>query len=283
LTLQHEFPLDMVATASYVGALGRRQYIFNGAINMNLASPGPGSISPRRPYYAEFPNVAGISEAAPWYNTNYQALQTTLEHRFQKGLSLLMTYTWAHGLDDESTLRLDRQAEYGNSFLDVRQRFTLMASYMLPFKRNFLARNWGVNAIVVATTGIPFDITNAASRSNTGGGDRPNVVCDPTSGFSQSIYEWFNTSCFAAQPFYTYGDLGRNVLHAPGSAELDVALHREFVIKERMHLQLRGEAFNVTNTPAFSAPGGSFGSPSFGVISGAGLGRNIQLALRLTF
>lgn len=289
LTFQRELPLGMVATASYVGALGRRQYIFNGAVNVNLASPGPGPILPRRPYYSVFPNVSGIGEAAPWYNTNYQALQTTLEHRYKNGLTLLATYTWAHALDNESSLRLDRQAEYGNSFLDVRNRFTLMADYTLPFAENskgfaaMLARNWGINLISVLTTGLPFDITNAASRSNTGGGDRPNAVCDPTAGFTQSIYEWFNTSCFAAQPLYTYGDLGRNVLHGPGRAELDVAVHRQFALKEKTRLQFRAEAFNVTNTPAFSSPGAAFGSSSFGVISGAGLGRNVQLALRLLF
>ena len=79
-------------------------------------------------------------------------------------------------------------------------------------------------------------------------------------GFQQSVYEWFNTSCFAAQPLYTYGDLGRNVLHGPGREELDLAIHREFILKESMRLQFRGEAFNITNTPAFSAPGASFGS-----------------------
>ena len=288
-TLQRELPLGMVATVSYVGALGRRQYIFNGAVNVDLAPPGPGPILPRTPYYSVFPNVSSIAIAAPWYNTNYQALQATLEHRYQNGLTLLGTYTWAHGLDDEPSIVNNPQSEYGNSFLDLRQRFTLMADYALPFARDakgpaaVLARNWGINLVTVLTTGLPFDITNAASLSNTGGSDRPNVVCNPNSGFQQSVYEWFNTSCFVAQQLYTYGDLGRNVLHGPGRADLDLAIHREFIPKEGIRLQFRGEAFNVTNTPAFSAPGASFGSSTFGVINSAGLGRNIQLALKLLF
>jgi hypothetical protein len=146
-----------------------------------------------------------------------------------------------------------------------------------------LAKNWGINLVAVLTTGLPFDITNAASRSNTGGSDRPNAVCNPNSGFQQSVFEWFNTSCFAAQPLYAYGDLGRNVLHGPGRENLDLAIHREFSLKESMRLQFRAEAFNITNTPAFSAPGAAFGSGTFGVISSAGLGRNIQLALKLLF
>lgn len=288
-TLQRELPLGLVATVAYVGALGRRQYIFNGAVNVDLAPPGPGTILPRTPYYSVFPNVSAIAIAAPWYNTSYQGLQATLEHRYQKGLSLLATYTWSHSLDDEPSIRNNPQAEYGNSFLDLRQRFTLLEDYAMPFAKAakgpaaMLAKGWGIQGVVVLTTGIPFDITNAASRSNTGGGDRPNVVGNPTAGFQQSIYEWFNTAAFASQPLYTYGNLGRNVLHAPGREALDLAIHREFFPREGMRLQFRAEAFNVTNTAPFGAPSGSFGSPTFGVISSAGLGRNVQLALKLLF
>jgi outer membrane receptor protein involved in Fe transport len=289
LTLQRELPKGMVLTVAYVGALGRRQYIFNGAVNVDLASPGPGTILPRTPYYSVFPNVSSIAIAAPWYNTSYQGLQATLEHRYQNGLSLLGTYTWSHSLDDEPSILNNPQTEYGNSFLDLRHRFTLLADYTMPFAKGakgpaaMLAKGWGIQGVVVLTTGIPFDITNASGRSNTGGGDRPNVVGDPNSGFTQSIYEWFNTAAFALQPLYTYGNLGRNVLHAPGRKDLDLAIHREFIPREGLHLQFRAEAFNLTNTPPFAAPGGSFGSATFGVISSAGLGRNIQLALKLLF
>jgi hypothetical protein len=288
-TLQRQLPLGLVATLAYVGALGRRQYIFNGAVNVDLAPPGPGAILPRTPYYSVFPNVSAISIAAPWYNTSYQGLQATLEHRYQNGLSLLATYTWAHSLDDEPSILNNPKTEYGNSYLDLRQRFTLLGDYAMPFAKGakglaaLLAKGWGIQGVVVLTTGIPFDITNSAARSNTGGGDRPNVVGDPTSGFQQSIYKWFNTAAFASQPLYTYGNLGRNVLHAPGRRSLDLAIHREFVPKEGLHLQFRGEAFNFTNTPPFGAPSGSFGSATFGVISSAGLGRNIQLALKMLF
>ena len=289
LTLQRQLPLGLVATVAYVGALGRRQYIFNGAVNVNLAPPGPGTIAPRQPYYSVFPNVSSIAIAAPWYNTSYQGLQTTLEHRYQNGLSLLGTYTWSHSLDNEPSIRNNPPAERGNSFLDLRQRFTFLGDYALPFAKGakgaaaFLAKDWGIQGIVVLTTGIPFDITNSAARANTGGGDRPNVVGDPTSGFHQSIYQWFNTAAFASQPLYNYGNLGRNVLHMPGRRSLDLAVHRDFILKEGLRLQFRGEAFNITNTPPFGSPGGSFGSATFGVISSAGLGRNVQLGLKLLF
>lgn len=297
LTVQREVGLGFVATAAYVGALGRRQYIFNGATSVNLAPPGPGAIQQRRPYYNVFPNVAAITINGPWYNSVYQGLQTTMERRYQNGLSLLATYTYAHSIDDApgsagtgaTALPNNPVAERGNSILDLRHRFTMLGDYALPFAKSvkgfkgMLAKDWGVNAIVVLSTGIPFDITNSAARSNTGGSDRPNVVGDPTSGFQQSVYRWFNTAAFTAQPLYTYGNLGRNVLHAPGRKSLDLAIHREFSIREGMRLQFRAEGFNVTNTAPFAFPGAAFGSPTFGVISSAGLPRNIQMALKLLF
>ena len=297
LTIQREVGHDFVATVAYVGALGRRQYLFNGATSFNLAPPGPGAVQQRRPYYSVFPNASTITINGPWYNSVYQGLQSTLERRYKNGLSVLATYTYAHSIDNASgssgtgalAIPDNRQAERGNSILDLRHRFTLLGDYALPFARNakgitgILAKDWGVNAIVVLSTGISNDITNSAARSNTGGVDRPNVVGDPTSGFQQSVYQWFNTKAFASQPLYTFGNLGRNVLHAPGRKSLDLAIHRDFTVREGMRLQFRAEGFNVTNTAPFAFPGLAFGSPTFGVISSAGLPRNIQLALKLLF
>jgi len=293
LTLQHQLPKNFVATVGYVGALGRRQYIFNGTVNVNQPTPGPGSVNPRRPYYPIFPLVSNISVAGPWYNTDYHGLQATLERRFKSGLTLLSTYTYSHATDDFVQQENYPKQEYGNSYLDMRHRFTLLTSYDLPFGRTgkgaaaAVAHGWRVNAVVILATGLPFNITDATAQSNTGGTDRPNIIagCNPTQGFTQNTYEWFNTGCFQYQPIYTWGNLARNYLHGPPHKELDLSIHREFRATERITVQFRAEAFNVTNTPAFGAPGSAYapGSATFGVISSAGLPRNIQLALKTLF
>ncbi len=48
-------------------------------------------------------------------------------------------------------------------------------------------------------------------------------------------------------------------------------------------IELRVEAFNVTNTTPFGAPNGSFGSAAFGTITTAGDPRVIQLAVKFLF
>ena len=148
-----------------------------------------------------------------------------------------------------------------------------------------LAKDWSVSAIVVLATGLPFNITDASAQSQTGGTDRPNIVGDPLANFDQSPSMWFNRAVFRYQPIGTYGNAGRNLLHAPGRANLDFSLHREFAVRDKTRLQFRAEAFNITNTPPFNAPNSTYSptSTNFGVITGAGLPRNIQVALKLLF
>ena len=142
LTLQRQLPLDLVGTLGWVAALGRDQPI---GMPVNQPLPGLGSLQPRRPYVSSFPNVSNISESGAWGSSNYNGLQTSLERRFQKGFSALVSYTWSHVLDNfagtiggTSALRLsnNRSIEYGNSPYDVRQRFTLFLNYELPFAKD---------------------------------------------------------------------------------------------------------------------------------------------------
>jgi len=62
------------------------------------------------------------------------------------------------------------------------------------------------------------------------------------------------------------------------------AFSKEFVIREGMKLQVRGEFFNFTNTPRFDVPGTLFGSTSFGsVTSTLNTPRHTQIGLRFEF
>jgi hypothetical protein len=63
---------------------------------------------------------------------------------------------------------------------------------------------------------------------------------------------------------------------------LDFSLIKNFPITETSRVQLRGEAFNITNTPVFGLPNTTVGNPGFGVIgSQANQPRNLQIALKL--
>jgi hypothetical protein len=60
------------------------------------------------------------------------------------------------------------------------------------------------------------------------------------------------------------GTLGRNVPAGFGMWQLDVALKREFHIKERFGIELRLDGFNALNHPNFADPVKFLDSPLFG-------------------
>jgi hypothetical protein len=98
------------------------------------------------------------------------------------------------------------------------------------------------------------------------------------------------------------GTLGRNVFRGFGARQLDLALRREFALRENLKLSLRAEAFNIFNTPNFANPSGvvsasyqtntTFGRSSQLLASGLGglsslyqIGgvRSFQLAAKIQF
>ena len=99
----------------------------------------------------------------------------------------------------------------------------------------------------------------------------------------RSLQNWFDTTAFAPNAPFTFGNAGRNLIGGPGQSNLDFAMYKGFRLTERVSLQFRGEAFNATNTPPFSPPNAQLGDPDFGVISAAGAPRNLQGGLKVIF
>jgi hypothetical protein len=302
LTLQRELIPGLVWNVGYVGNLTRKLEF---VAEIDQAPPGPGTVQPRRYFYSLLPGVSSIQEMYTGANANYHSLQTSLEHRFSQGFNLSTNYTYGHLIDDGPCrggckmgseagpfplLSANRRLDRGNSDIDLRHRFALMASYQLPFGnrsngvRSVLTKGWQLNAIAALQSGQTFTIQNSSARDNTGSGDRPNLVGNPYST-PQTPNSWFTTAAFAAQPLYTVGDVGRNTMYGPPMKDLDFSALKNFEIREHTTLQFRGELFNILNHPNFGLPASSLGASNFGVISSTGnyLPRNIQLALKLIF
>lgn len=104
--------------------------------------------------------------------------------------------------------------------------------------------------------------------------------------------------------FGTFGTMGRNLFRGPGYRNWDFSVTKNWMIQERLTVQLRGEFFNILNHPTFANPygvGGQLGNvdPSvpgaFGAngltpdvaaanpVIGSGGPRAIQLGLKLKF
>lgn len=63
-----------------------------------------------------------------------------------------------------------------------------------------------------------------------------------------------------------------------------MSIYKIFALYRKSTLQFRAEAFNLTNTVVFAAPGTTVGTPTFGkVIAIANSPRQLQFGLKLQF
>jgi hypothetical protein len=86
-----------------------------------------------------------------------------------------------------------------------------------------------------------------------------------------------------------FGNAGRSILRAPGSGNLDASLFKDVHLGERRRLELRAEAFNLTNTPTFTLPNArsavlTVGNAAFGKSSGSQtVGRQVQFGIKVVW
>jgi outer membrane receptor protein involved in Fe transport len=312
LAVQHELPHGWLFEAAYVGSKGR-QLPF--VVNINQARPD-GTPAPFNGL-GKVQVIRGIGDA------DYHSGQFKLEKRFSEGLFVLASYTWSKSLDTVSSALFSKDVTGGvQNVFDVRQnrgpsdwdvphRFSLSYVYDLPYGkgRRFgsdgrgvlgaLLGNWQMTGLFVAHSGLPGTVTVGGSVP--GGDARPNVLRDPNlSGSDRSVDHWFDTSAFVANyaadgRTLLAGNAGRNIIRGPAYINFDLGLIKFVPIKNDMRLQLRAEAFNLTNTPHFALPvlrmsDKAFGkithtrnSTNFGSTATSFANRMIQLALKLEF
>jgi hypothetical protein len=140
-----------------------------------------------------------------------------------------------------------------------------------------------VNEITEAVIGAAIEVVSG-NPANTGSYtvvQRPDVIGSPFDNFSRTLAQDFNTAAFARPANFTYGSAGRNILRGRPQFNWDFSALKNFQIVERLRLQFRFEAFTLTNTQRFGAPGNVLGTAAFGVISSAAVPRNLQFGLKL--
>jgi hypothetical protein len=304
IAVQRELAGQMAATVAYVGVLTRDQVV---SIPVNTPPPGAGAVQARRPLIAVFPSVAGIGYRTNAQSANYRAVQLVLDKRFSAGWGGRVGYTWSHqrvtapdsqypfssipaGPNPFPAMLNNVIYETADAGQDIRHRLTFGVNYELAVARTargmtaFLAKGWQINAVGVMQSGTPFNITNGTARSNTGSGDRPNQIKDPNlKSSARTLTRWFDTSAFEPQPLFTVGNTPLNAMHGPGFMTIDLSVFKDFVPRSGTRIQFRIETFNLTNHANFGNPGAALGTSSFGVISSAGLARNVQFALKYLF
>ena len=289
--VQRELPANSVLEVNYVGNKGTNLYDAN---PINIPPPGPGAIQPRRPY----PTFGSITYNGQDASSIYHALQAKYEKRFGGGLWSLASYTWSKSITTSNVTSVGGNFAYERALtgFDIPQNLTASVGYELPVgKGKKLLPNsdavvtnvlggWQVQGIVVLRSGRPYTPTISRDVANTGvGGQRPirlgsGQLTNPT------IAQWFDKTAFALPANYTYGNSGGDILREDRFKNLDLSLFKQFQFNERTRLQFRAEAFNLTNSPSFAAPGTNIDTASGGVVTSTiSTPRNVQFGMKLTF
>jgi hypothetical protein len=73
-------------------------------------------------------------------------------------------------------------------------------------------------------------------------------------------------------------------LRTPWTVQEDVALIKNFVLREKMNFELRASASNALNRVTFGSPVTTQSSSQFGLFTGQGNSpRNVQMGARFSF
>jgi len=247
-------------------------------------------------------------------STNYNAVEAKVEKRFSQGVYLLFAYTHSRLIDYASSVfsttvlsspnsnslvaadtfrpSLERDSSNG----DMPNVTSISGIYELPAGpghrfasrglRSKLLGGWTLNVIASLQSGMPVTVTQATNNNAFAGFalQRPTIVGKPALDPDQRTpARFFNTSAFTTTPQFAIGNASRNPVRGPAYRDLDIALIKHTKLSEQFDLEFRGEIFNVTNTPAFAQPNGSFGSAAFGtIISTTTDPRVVQFAVRLS-
>jgi hypothetical protein len=324
-----------VLTVGYVGNIGQHLPETINDINSPAPfDPNPGSAlfgTGARPLATNLPNLGTVNWLQSEGVSNYNALQTSFQRRFTKGLAFDANYTWAKALSDITGFSEEGQQgwsnadprhintiDYGIAENDIAQRFALSLNYAFQYGKEFTGikkqalAGWQFNTITVWQSGKPFSVTNGGANNdvttetingttytnafgnratprNNGGNDRPDQIADAHLSH-RSLSEYFNTAAFAPQPVGTIGTAERNTVFGPHFRHIDVSIFKDFPVTERLNLQFRAEAFDLTNTPSYIITSGSgsatLGNSAFGSIQNYDTNyvpRELQFALKLQF
>jgi len=314
LNIQRELTSTLMFETAFVGVRGVK-FLLHRRVNLpdriTGIRPNPSLIF-GGPYYVDQSQ-----------NTKYNGWQSTIRKRLTKNMAFDAHYTWSKGLgisggdigayygsdpainlqSDFDNLRLDRGPNTG----DARQRFLADWIYKLPalsnanrFTRGALG-GWEVAGIFNTRTGEPLTVTQPCPGYHCRPDHAPGSVAPVVSNWefahttrcvagARCGLQYLNRSAFVPVPLSQAsriairpGNVANGYVRTPLTWNVDLAVSKNFKLREHMNLQVRADMFNSLNHVNYGSPSTDSASATFGEINGAGGMRVVQLNARLTW
>ncbi|WP_446744139.1 TonB-dependent receptor domain-containing protein [Silvibacterium acidisoli] len=275
------------------------------------------------PLNVAFGKTAAVTQYFMGTSTNYESLQVQLTRRFTNGLAFMSAFTWGKaqgyvtGAQDGNVLFWagPMRRNYSVVDFDRTRNFEQTLTYELPAGRGhryfgsgfsqYVLGGWKTSVILSALSGLPFTISTTSATPGT------TQTVNETGSYSVTHkvsgagnVRWFNPSAFSAPATCTaysatnqapcvVGDTQRNQFRGPGYFYDSLSLFKSFPIWHEIPLEVRGDAFNLTNTPAFGLPNSTLGSnlgritgtlgSGVGNVNGVGGPRVLQAGVKVVF
>jgi len=262
----------------------------------------------------------GIGYRGDDQNTEFDALQVTLNKQYSKGLNFVANYQWASAFDEQSGYYTwDHKVTHGRDSNTRDQQVVIYGSYDLPFGKgkqfmqdanhalDLLVGGWQLADTMNLSGGLPFTLGYNECGSNIADGPcTPNQSKRMSTGLSSNLYTSGGTltRCFYncggsshslgdgtfSNPGLDHiGNAGINTYRGPNLFTDDLALTKAFTIWEQVAVKFRVDSFNVFNHINAGNPGGNI--ESAGGIGGEAAGcvgstcgpRQMEFSLRVQF
>lgn len=212
--------------------------------------------------------------------SSYNAMLLSAQHRLANNFSVLANWTWSHCLADPSTTEItgpnyvdpnNRAADRSSCSSDHRQQVNILGVLESPkvsgHLLGLLVNGWQASPIFHWSTGNLTSATYGTDVALTGaGGQRAQQVLSNVYS-DRSILNYLNINAFlapASAPAGVYASTRPFTITGPNVMNIDLALSRNFKVRERGTMTFRAEAFNLPNSVMFGPPNAALNSPSFG-------------------
>jgi hypothetical protein len=279
-----------------------------GCVDAPTASPSVETVQGSNLYIgADYPELYGLPAILPFdavqnnaayhsnevssvASSNSNALQTSLNRQFNRGMSLGVNYTWAHAIDDASDAFLPQQnqtvfpansfylgRERGNSSYDVRNRLVFNYVANLPVGRGtshlsngFIGKvleGWSWSGVGIFQSGFPFEVFESGVDSDgTGATQRADYLVPPTvvPVTQPTTQTGPNVGRFTFPLFGGPGNVQRNTFYASSFKNFNMVMTKTTKVTERLNVEFRSEYFNIFNHPNFQSPTNFINDSNFG-------------------
>jgi hypothetical protein len=214
-------------------------------------------------------------------NSNYNALQISVEKSYTHGLLFQASYTLSKAIDQGASFEqqlnpINFNATRGLSLLSAKNRFVFSPVWELPIPKKpgvegKFVNGWQLSGIITYQSGFPiriedqndgelessffFEDANTPTvngkvqfvnpKTNGGIYFNSNNIVDPTSPVNPS-------------PLGQFGNLPHSLCCGPAISNTDFEIAKKTPINERWNTEFRAEFYNVFNHTQFSNPDGNF-------------------------